>query len=304
MIVKKYSQLQTIILLLALGGAMPLFAQTTTLQVVTKTIKKHFNYTKGDEVNIEGERANVSIESWSKKEISIQVELIAKNIDKKVATADLEHLKYEIKKVKNKIYLRNYIANKTTTSNFSAKYTIYLPEDCRVYLKNHFGAASIKNLTNNLRVNSKFSKIDLINIQGLMEVTTRFGDIVGEKLNGRMTLNSRRSNITLSDISGHYDIQAQYGMIKIFSNDENLDLKIDAEKANVFLYSSNPAIFGYDLTSKQGKINLPKHFDVTEVQNTQVMRQVEVRPMQQENYHNVTIRVTFGDITVAKKPKQ
>lgn len=299
-IVKKNIQLQTIIFLLTLVWASPILAQTT-LKVVTETIEKTFDYKKGDEVNIEGEKADVSIESWRKNKVFIKIELISKNADKKVAKSDLKYLKYEVRRIKNKIYIRNFRSEKGAKSSLSVKYTIYLPEECPVYLKNHFGVASISNLSNKLRINSQFSKIDLVNIQGLMEVTTRFGDIIGERLNGRMSINARRSNIMLSDIKGHYDIQAQYGMIKIFSDDELLDLKIDAEKADVFLFSTNPAIFGYALTSKQGNINLPEYFEVKELENTQILKQVEVRPVQQEYYHNITIRVTFGDITVAKK---
>ena len=278
----------------------------TTVQVVTKSVEKRFDYQKGDEINIEGEKAEVSIESWKKQQIFIKIELIAKHPERKIAEQDLNQLTYEAKREKNKIYLRNYITvpegQAKAQSKLSVKYTIYLPETCPVYLKNHFGSASISNLTNSLRVNSKFSKIDLIDIRGLIEVTTRFGDLIGERLDGRMSVNSRRSDVMLHDIRGSYDIQAYYGMVKIFSEDELLDLKVDAEKADVFLYAPNPAMYGYKLTSKQGKINLPKSFDVKEVQNTQVLKQVEVRPIEQEYYQNVTIRVTFGNITVDKKP--
>jgi hypothetical protein len=278
----------------------------TTVQVVTKSIEKKFDYKTGDEINIEGEKAEVSIESWQKQQISIKVELIAKHPEKAIAEKDLGKLTYEAKREKNKIYLRNFISvpegQAKPQSKLSVKYTIFLPETCPVYLKNHFGSATISNLTNSLRVNSKFSKIDLIDIQGLIEVTTRFGDLIGERLDGRMSVNARRSDVMLHDIRGSYDIQAYYGMVKIFSEDELLDLTVDAEKADVFLYAPNPGMYGYKLTSTQGKINLPKSFDVKEVQNTQVLKQVEVRPIEQEYYQNVTIRVTFGNITVDKKP--
>lgn len=300
----RYNQLQIIFITLLFLTGVPMMGQTT-FQVVTKTEEKRFDFKKGDEINIEGEKAEVSIESWDKSQIFIKVELISKNVDKAVAEKDLGQIKYEAKRVKNKIYLRNFVSvpegQPRGKSKLSVKYTIFLPETCPVYLKNHFGKASISNLTNSLRVNSKFSNIDLINIQGLIEVTTRFGDLIGEKLDGQMSVNSRRSDVMLSDIRGQYNIQAYYGMVKIFSEDEMLDLKIDAEKADVFLYASNPAMFGYDLTSKQGKINLPKNFDVKEVHNTQILKQVEVRPMEQQYYQNVTIRVSFGDITVEKK---
>jgi hypothetical protein len=301
----KDNRLHIILFLLAFVWVLPVVSQTTTLKVVTKSAVKRFDYKVGDEINIEGEKAEVSIETWQKEQVYIKVDLISKNVEQAKAEKDLDLLAYEAKREKNKIYLRNFISKDETASNskskLSVKYTIYLPETCPVYLKNHFGKASISNLTNSLRVNSKFSNIDLMNIQGLIEVTTRFGDLIGKHLNGQMSLNSRRSNVMLSDIKGQYDIQAYYGVIKIYSEDELLDLKIDAEKADVFLYSSNPGMFGYDLTSKQGKINLPKSFDVKEVQNTQILKQVEVRPMEQQYYQNITIRVSFGDITVAKK---
>lgn len=298
------NQLHLVLIFFTLLGGLPLVGQTT-LQVVTRSVEKRFDYQKGDEINIEGEKAEVSIESWKKQQIFIKIELIAKHEEKAVAEKDLPRITYEARRVKNKIYLRNYIqeveGQPRVQSKLAVKYTIFLPETCPVYLKNHFGTASISNLTNSLKVNSQFSKIDLVNIQGLIEVTTRFGDLIGERLNGRMSVNARRSDVMLSDIRGSYDIQAYYGMVKIYSDDDQLDLKIDAEKADVFLYSNNPAMFGYDLTSVQGKINLPKSFSVREVQNTQVLKQVEVRPMEQEYYQNITIRVSFGNITVAKK---
>jgi hypothetical protein len=294
-----------IMLFFSLALAVPGLSQTT-VQVVTRSVEKKFDYKTGDEINIEGEKAEVSIESWQKQQIFIKIELIAKHPEKAVAEKDLGKLTYEAKRVKNKVYLRNFVSvpegQAKPQSKLSVRYTIFLPETCPVYLKNHFGSASISNLTNSLRVNSKFSKIDLIDIQGLIEVTTRFGDLIGERLDGRMNVNARRSDVMLHDIKGSYDIQAYYGMVKIFSDDELLDLKVDAEKADVFLYAPNPAMYGYKLTSKQGKINLPKSFDVKEVQNTQVLKQVEVRPIEQEYYQNVTIRVTFGNITVDKKP--
>ncbi len=303
MVVKNILSFFVVILFSILAG-VPAFSQTT-VQVVTKSVEKKFDYKTGDEINIEGEKAEVSIESWKKQQIFIKIELVAKHPEKAVAEKDLGKLTYEAKREKNKIYLRNFVSvpegQIKPQSKLSVKYTILLPETCPVYLKNHFGSASISNLTNSLRVNSKFSKIDLVDIQGLIEVTTRFGDLIGERLDGRMSVNARRSDVMLHDIRGSYDIQAYYGVVKIFSEDEMLDLTVDAEKADVFLYAPNPGMYGYKLTSKQGKINLPKSFDVKEVQNTQVLKQVEVRPIEQEYYQNVTIRVTFGNITVGKK---
>ncbi|GJM32556.1 MAG: hypothetical protein DHS20C18_15570 [Saprospiraceae bacterium] len=280
------------------------FAQTTQ-QVITKTIEKSFAYKKGYEVNIEGEKAEVTINTWDKAEVSVHMEIIAKHPKKDIAERDIEKVKYLTQRIKNKIYLRNYAsieAGETAIeASLSAKYTIYLPKDCPVYLKNYFGTATVSNLNNRLRINGQFSTIGLENIEGFIDVTTRFGDLLAQHLNGQMKINARRSDITLSDIKGSYDIQAQYGVIKIFSDDDLVDLRIDAEKSDVFLYNPNPALFSYALTANHGNISLPNTLKADLKENTPDIKKVEFRP-RQELYPSITISVTFGNISV-EKPK-
>ncbi len=45
----------------------PVIAQTIKVQVITKKIEKNFQYKDGYEVNIEGEKAEVNIQTWEKK---------------------------------------------------------------------------------------------------------------------------------------------------------------------------------------------------------------------------------------------
>lgn len=235
----------------------------------------------------------------------MHIEIIAKHPEKAIAERDLEKVKYLTQRIKNKIYLRNYASldegDSAIEASLSAKYTIFLPKDCPVYLKNYFGAATVSNLNSRLRVNGQFSTIGLENIQGFIDVTTRFGDLLAEHLNGQMKVNARRSDITLSDIKGSYDIQAQYGTIKIFSDEDLVDLRIDAKKSDVFLYNPNPSLFSYALTANHGNINLPNTLKAEFQENTAELKKLDIRP-RQELYPSITISVTFGSISV-EKPK-
>lgn len=274
-----------------------------TVQIITKKIEKSFPYRTGYEVNVEGEKAEVIVESWDKDEIKILLELTAQHPDKAVAEKDLEGIKYIADRVKNKIYLRNYLSKKEGApepqSVLSAKYTIYVPEKCPVYLKNYFGTINVSNLFNSVKINSQFSKIALENLQGMMDITTRFGDVLGANLDGDMKLNARRSDVTLKNMKGNYDLTTQYGIVKLWATKELLSLNINAEKSDVFLYGINPAQFAYNLSAQNGAISLPNNLKYSTLQNNKEVKRIQFKPVT-EYYATITISVSFGDIFVGK----
>lgn len=300
-------KLRIFIVFIFLGVLWQMPQAQVMVQVVTKTIEKNFAYRNGYEVNVEGEKAEVIVESWERAEIKITLELTAKHPDKAVAERDLAAIRYIADKVKNKIYVRNYLSEgegkPRAEAVLTAKYLIYVPEECPVYLKNYFGTINVSNLFNSVKINSEFSTIGLNNIQGMMDVQTRFGDLLGTSLNGNMKLNARRSDVTLRDIRGSYDLTAQYGIMKIFGTDEILSLNIDTEKTNVFLYDINPALFGFNITAQNGNIDLPGNMQFNYLQNTEQVKRIQFKPVT-EYYATITISVSFGDIFMGKSEKR
>lgn len=293
------------IILLLVANVVVGNAQVQVIQVATKTIEKHFTYQEGYEVNIEGEKAEINFESWDKDEIFIRVELVAKHSDEEVAKQDLETLELVAKRVKNKIYIRNYLSLKNksvkTESILAVRYHIQLPEHCPVYVKNYFGAVSINNLSNRLRLNGKYSKIGLNNIEGFIDVSTRFGDLLAHNLVGETTINAHRSDVVLKEVKGSLDINAQYGKIEIFTQDQLLDLNIQAENSNVALITPQPGSLSYKLSAKNGDISLPDNLDVKHLNKTDFIKKVEVYPNRDVLLPNININVTHGNITVVKR---
>ena len=297
-----------LLILLLVWGPLRLSAQSTDLHVITKRLEKSFAYQPGYEVNIEGEKAEVLVQTWDKPLVSVRLELIARHPDKATAEADVEKIRYLAERVKNKIYLRNYISLKEgdakPQSNLQAQYVITVPEDCPVYLKNHFGAATVSNLTKSFRFFGEFSKIDLDNVQGNIDLTTRFGDIFGKFLDGNVSIASRRSDITLEEIKGSFDIQSQYGMVSIVSVAGLLDLNIDAEKGNVYLFDPKLREYAYTLSAQHGQVNYPSDLGLELLSDQQELKKMEFKP-NQEYYPSITISVTFGDVYLEKqKPEE
>ena len=120
------------------------------------------------------------------------------------------------------------------------------------------GEATVNNLSNSFRFRGKFSKIDLFNVQGMIDLNSQFGDIFGRQVGGNVSINSRRSDINLAELNGSLNIEAYYGVMEIFASRDITDLNIIANHTDVFLYNANPHSFGYTLTSNNGKIKPPQ----------------------------------------------
>lgn len=277
------------------------FSQTM-LQVVTKTIEKTFPYKNGYELNIEGEKAEIMVRTWEREEVRVLLEIIAKHPDREIAKSDIDKMSYSTEQHGNKIYFRNYLEKKGASgkpaSDVKAVYTITLPADCPVYLKNNFGLTQVSDLKKQLTINSEFSKINLENISGKLGVTSRFGDIEGRKIDGDVVLATRRSDITLHDITGTWNINAQYGILKFFTNPspDLLSLNIEAEKSDVFFFDPKPNYYGYTLTAHYGKITAPRELKFNYLENSDQLKKAIFSS--QIGTSNISVKISFGDIVI------
>ena len=273
-------------------------------QVVTKRIDKTFSYREGYSLNIEGERAEVRVETWSKPEIKVQIELSAKHSKKEQAEKDLEKMRYVTNKEKNKIYLRNYLdvpeGSPETQSQMKAIYIITMPEECDIYIKNSYGLIDAKALRSSVKLNTRFSKIGLDDIMGDIDINTSFGDLFADNLDGNIKVVSRRSDLTFKHMRGRYDIDAQYGILNFFATEQLRDFNLRADKSNVFIHTLQPGAFSYNLSVQNGRVDYPNElkFKLLDMKDTGI-KKITFKP-NKEYYPNVTISITFGDLFIGK----
>lgn len=280
------------------------FAQNGTMQVVTKRIDKTFSYRDGYSLNIEGERAEVRVETWSKPEIKVQIVFTAKHGKKEQAEKDLEKMRYITNKEKNKIYLRNYLevpeGSPEPQSQMVANYVIIMPAECPLYIKNNYGLIDAKDLMSSLKLNTRFSRIGLEDIIGDIDINTSFGDLFADNLDGNIKVVSRRSDITLKHMRGRYDINAQYGILNFFATEQLRDFNLKADKSNVFIHTLQPGAFSYNLSVQNGRVDYPNElkFKLLDMKDTGI-KKITFKP-NKEYYPNVTISITFGDLFIGK----
>ncbi len=279
--------------------------QAPPLQVITKTIEDTYAYKIGTELAVEGQKAEIFVETWSKPQISIKVEMVAKHKNVEQAKKDLENLAFSTEKAGLKIFLKNSLIDpeQKSVSELRINYYIFLPEECPVYMKTYFGTANISNLNNRLRINGEYSQININNVQGLMDIRTRFGDIFGEKLDGNVVINSRRSDIELLDVAGTFLINAQYGELRFSPNARLADLRINADKSEVYIYDPIGSNFNYTLLSSYGDLQYPTEIPITVVEDSERMVYIKI-PAKNELAGQIRASVAFGKLHLHEQAKQ
>ena len=290
-------------LLLSLLTTATLSAQTDYREVVTKTIEDTYDYRTGSELAVEGEKAEIFVETWSKPEIHVRVVMRSRHRKLEQAEKDLQNLEFVTEVAGQKIFLKNKRRdeNHQPESDLSVEYFITLPEECPVYLKSHFGGATISNLRNRLRINGEFSAINIDNVEGLLDIRTRFGDITGEKIDGNVVINARRSDINLLDVGGSFTINAQYGELRLSPNLNMRDLRVNADKSDVYIYEPDGGErLAYELASNNGELVLPDNRKLVELERTNEWRRIQIGAGG-ERTGTITASVTFGDLHLAKQ---
>lgn len=289
-------------LLFCVSAPLLLTAQEQ-VHIVTKKINESYNYREDYEVNIEGDRAEVYIQPNLENKILIDIEIIAKHPKQAQAENDVEKMATIVKRLKNKIYIRNYLeAAERPEAQIKVIYRITVPAQCPVYIKNAYGIAEVDNLSNSVKVNSKFSRVSLQGITGTVDLFTRYGDIYGQALNGHVTIASRRTDMILKDIEGSYNIDAAYGNIQIYASMGLLDLNLNAEKSQVMLFNPDLSSFRYDLTTVSTPTLLPEGLDFEITQPEPNVQRVQYTP-NNEYFPSFSVRVTFGTLQVQQSGK-
>ncbi len=250
---------------------MKTFSQET-LQVVTKSIDKTFD--RSQNLKIDAEKADIELMVWEGDKIKVNIELVAKHPDRKMALKDLEMLKYVADKFGNEIVLRNYLQTQNESnkveSNLKAKYIIKIPESMMVSIHNSFGKISVSGKYKQLQLKTDFCNAELKNITGNLKLETHYGDVLCQSISGKISIKTDRTNLTVNDISEECIILSQYGKLKIQRITNLQKLNIDAQKSEITLIGIPLKNYAFHLVNDYGKLKIPSGFSSSTQNNHQV----------------------------------
>jgi len=295
-IFRKLTVLVLLFYWVAVNGFQSVYSQSI-LQVATKSIEKTVTARTIRTLYINAEKADIELISWDKAEITVLMELSARHPDKRTAASDLGKIQYVAERSGKDYFLRNYIllreGESKPSSNLKARYTIHLPSNCSVDLKNTFGTIQMKGLTNNLKLSADFCTTSLVNIKGKGLLETTFGELKAIEISGTFSFTSDHTNLQLENIAGAIRMSTLYGNVEIVPSAGLTSLSIQSKKAVVTMITKNWQHFDYDINSAYTTMKLPNGFKWK--RNTPDFKDAF---FSRNQLANVQISTEFGNLTI------
>ncbi len=205
----------------------------------TKVVTQTYPVTQDDKLLIENRFGNITVKSWNKNEIKVEVKITGFGDSESLAAKAVQHGDVLINRQENIISfkLAKLLIQSKEYSGSQTDYVVYMPSE------------------NSLSVNNKFGGIFLAEHNGPVEIKSEYGDVIARNLpNPGNSINSSFGRISIQNIK-HGDINVSHGNLNIGNAG---DLKVTTDytpvKIDTLTGESNLTLkFGNEL--KLGAIN-------------------------------------------------
>jgi hypothetical protein len=233
------------------------------VQVITKTVEKHFSYKVGESIHLEGEKAGIKVIGWQRNEVQVKLKLISKALTKQVAEEELEYGRYILEKRKGVIYLKNYFALPKGKAQINAillaEYEVWVPTGSSLQITNSYGTIHVVNHSGNTSIDIRYGNISLENVDGQGDYKSYFGDFIAKNIGGQITCSFNHTKTSIEGITGRVTFKNTYGDISISGLIDVSSLTVEATKSDIHLLLDKMNFYQYQLESQFGEITLPAH---------------------------------------------
>lgn len=262
--------------------------------VKNKSVNKSFNVSSTDKLNIQNSFGSVKVTTWDRNEIKVDVDIEVSANSETLAQKILDRITITDEKTGKGISfetkMKDINNSKDEKSSMSINYSISMPSNNALTVKNEFGATTIPDFRGEVDLTSKFGSLTTGNLSSIKSihvefgkanltnitsapVTIKFSKAVISKLSGAVKMNlefcsSVRLNLDVNlsslDLKTSYstvnlkplgDLSASYNIFTSFGsfkNTSNIKFSSDEEEGD----NRGPK-FDYEYTGKSGSGNIP-----------------------------------------------
>lgn len=174
-------------------------------------------------------------------------------------------------------------------------YTLAVPEDLLLDIKNNFGRLTVVNMSGDLALKSSNNEMDIRDISGKVDLSVAHGDLFAENIKGALKIDSAFTNVICSGVSGDFYVNTAYGQLSIHNFHNNL--QIDG-KYSIIDVELSDNLFEYRVLceAKYGKIKTNLPIVVEKKDNVQEMKGSEGSGSVIE----INVINKYGDINIYK----
>jgi hypothetical protein len=236
-----------------------------------KTFEKTYKVGKSDVLNIDNKFGNVHITTWNRNEIQVKVDIVSRANSEQNAQAMLDKISISESRSGSTIALKTEmgsINSKNGNQSFEINYTVSMPDDNALVLKNSFGnvylpdmkgkvdlkvsygtfkVGNLSNASNNIKASfcsGSANSISFLN-KGTIELAHSTVNLGGT--NG-VSGTSKFTDLKIGNLSEALDMDVKYGSFRVDKVQKNFkNISVNGGFAPIVLHFENDAAFDFDI---------------------------------------------------------
>jgi hypothetical protein len=219
----------------------------------TKEVKRHYTVSGNGDLSIDSRYGNVHVETWSKNEVDISIEIEVRKRSESKAQQYLDKISINIddgspNNLAFKTMINGNIDNRGD-DQLKIEYKIKAPASLNMRLKNSYGNLYLQDASGRMTINVGYGNLKVGELSGPIDLKLSYGNGEIEKVSdGDIVV--RYSNLEIED-TGNVDVSNSYSNID-FGKSKNVDLE---NKYGNLTWSSLNNLDGY---SKYGNVKVSK----------------------------------------------
>jgi len=231
------------------------------VQVVTRTVEQTWSCPPGMAVHIRAEKASVQVRGWDRPTVQVTLRLSARHPERAVAVQDLAVAQYRLQQNGNVLDLINLfvlpLGSPAVRSDLRAEYTVLMPTANSLQVVNAYGQTTLTDLSGPQQLTQNFGQITLRNLRGTLTATARYADLAATNVQADFTCEANKSAVQLLELGGSCFVRNYYGSVRVQPAVGLRKLTVEADRTEVVVSATEPALFTYHLQVSQGELTVP-----------------------------------------------
>lgn len=223
-----------------------------------KYIEKSYQVNASTLLKIDNKFGTVEVNSWDKSEFSIKVEIIGKGRNEERAQRILDAINIDINEGSTEIEFQTEIAKSKSKNEegFEINYTIYMPENNPLDIKNSFGDVTMGNRGADLDLRVSYGSMKVGDVAGNSNIKLSFGSgSVGDIQDGDIIVKYSKMDI---DSGTKMKIEQGFSDLEIEEVD---DLELESKYGGVEIEKANNVeaeahFSGFEIEELTGSLEL------------------------------------------------
>ncbi|WP_439881371.1 hypothetical protein ACSX1A_19850 [Pontibacter sp. MBLB2868] len=234
-----------------------------------KAIDKTFKVTKSDVLSIQNKFGKVHVNTWNKNEIKVRVDIIARASSDTKAQEILDKISVQENRQSSMISFKTQMEPMKITGkgdkSFEINYTVYMPEDNAIAVKNSFGDVYLANLKGKADISVKYGtlKTDRLsnnsNSVSLAYSSGNCGYINGGNINvsysdmnvggaNGLQGSSKFSDFKIGDLGQELNLELKYGSFKVDRVSKDIrKIMLESGFSPILLNFADNSAFNFDV---------------------------------------------------------